>query len=157
MRALGHALGDHGAHPVELGGGGRAVLVAQDRHADVAVGDEVGGVGGGSMVDTVQVLTDAAPCVVQVGGAVPGGDLLADRFDGVVGDGGVSESVLAQDLKGDALADLGLVGGVCEEGEVGVGVHVDEAGCDDEAGHVDALTGGSGASGRNDVADTAVA
>src|SRR4051794_12344942 len=55
---------------------------------------------------------------------------------------GAGGGSLAQDLRGDALADLALGPAVFQEHEVGVRVHVNEAGGDDQAPGVDLAAGG---------------
>jgi len=70
---------------------------------------------------------------------------------------GAYEPVLAQDLQGDALEGLGLVRGVGEDGQVRVGVHVDEPRGDRESLHVHDGARGARAAGWDDVGDAAVA
>ena len=53
----------------------------------------------------------------------------------------VGYAVDADELGGDALAHLGIVVGLAEDGEAGVGMEVDETGADDVSGGVDDAAG----------------
>ena len=112
---------------------------------------EVGGVGGDPAagifsVQAVQVLADAAPVPVEIRRvAVPAGDLLPNACQCCVVHGCVGEPVLAQQFSGDALAEFGVVVPVDQQLEVGVGVHVNETGAQDQAVRIDdAIRSGSG-------------
>src|SRR3569833_4715871 len=80
------------------------------------------------------------------------GDLVASACDPaghLAEDGAVREhadahATVADDLGGDALHEAACHTGVVEDGEVGVGVDVDEAGGDGEAGGVEDASGGLG-------------
>ena len=93
-------------------------------------------------VQPVEVLPHRAPVpveVVRVG--VPAGDLLADAVQGGLVDGCVGQAVLAEQFRGDALAELGVVVGVDQQLQVGVRVHVDESRAEHQAGAVDHRAG----------------
>ncbi|AKH84499.1 hypothetical protein AA958_22445 [Streptomyces sp. CNQ-509] len=141
---------------------GRPVLPAQRQHPHGALRYEVRGVhresvAVGAAVETVEVLADRAPVerhrVVAGPAAVPAGDLAAQLAEGAVVHGRVRQPVLADDLQRHALRGLGGVRGVAQQGEVGVGVHVDEAGGEDEApGVEDGAAGEPRADGRDPAA-----
>ncbi len=138
-RARFEAVRHERAHGLELGRGGRAVVPAHGEHPDGAVGDEVGGVRRGPLVDPVEVLADRAPGEVHVvRAAVPGGDGLPHLRRGRLVDRRVAEPVLSEHLQGAALAELGEVVVVGQDRQLGVGVHVDEAGRAHQAARVDA-------------------
>ncbi len=84
-------------------------------------------------VQPVEVLADRAPVEVDVvAGAVPAGDGGPHLAEGAVVDGRVRQAVLAEDFEGHALRGLRAVVRVAEQGEVAVGVHVNEARGEDE-------------------------
>ena len=106
-------------------------------------------------VEPVEVLPDGAPGEVEVlRVAVPAGDLPAEHGQRVVVDRRVGQAVLAEHLGRHPLADLGQVVGLQQDLQVGVGVHVDEAGREHEAVGVEHAGGGRrGAARRQDCGD----
>ena len=79
-------------------------------------------------IEPVEVLRDGAPGEVKsVGLPFQPAIWPADHGQRGVVDRRVGESVLAEHLGGDALADLREVAGVGEQAQVGVRVHVDES------------------------------
>ncbi len=137
-RALFHALGDQLPHPVQLLGCRLAVLPADGEHPDRALRDQVGRVDRDAatvetVVEAVQVLAHGPPVEVDVVAvAVPPGDRPAHLGQRAVVDGGVRQAVLADDFEGHPLCGLGAVVRVAEQRQVAVGVHVDEAGGEDQ-------------------------
>ena len=69
--------------------------------------------------------------------AVPTGELRAQLLENLVGHRCVAEPILAEELERYALAHLRLVPRLGEQLHVGVGVHVDEPGADEEPARVD--------------------
>ena len=100
---------------------------------------EVGGVDRDPVrVEPVEVLADRAPAPVEPGRVlVPARELPAQLLEHLVGDRGVAEAVLAEHVERHALVHLRLVGRIDEQLQVGVRVHVDEAGADEEPVRVD--------------------
>ena len=145
-------LGHRGAHDLlhrhDVVGARRHVLPPADQRPDHAVRDQVGRVAGDAptletTVEPVEVLPDGAPGEVEVRRiGVPAGDLLAEHGQRVVVDRRVGQAVLAQQLGRHPLADLGQVVGLQQDLQVGVGVHVDETGCEHEAVGVEHAVGG---------------
>ncbi|MGX1492289.1 hypothetical protein RKD41_004548 [Streptomyces tendae] len=132
-RALLQALGDQGAHPVQLGRGHLPVLPADYERPDRALRHQVRGVHRDAPVEAVQVLADRPPVEVDVvARAVPAGDRAPHLAQRAVVDGRVRQPVLAQHLQGDALGGLGAVVGVPQQRQIAVRVHVDEAGGEDQ-------------------------
>ena len=141
--ALGHAVAQQAAHPVE--GLRRGGLVVPTDRADPqrAVPDERGDVQADRAVVPPEVALDGAPRVVDVGAAIEPGVQLDEVLEVLL----VLErrepvAVDADDLGRDALADLGLVVRLGEDRETAVAVEVDEAGRDDHPGRIDVATGG---------------
>ncbi|MGX1118375.1 hypothetical protein RKD37_003738 [Streptomyces ambofaciens] len=133
-RALLHALGDQAPHVLQLRLSGLPVVPADGEGAHRALRDQVGRVDRDAPVQPVQVLADRPPVEVDVvARAVPPGDRAAHLAEGAVVDRRVRQPVLADDLQGDALRGLGAVVGVPQQCQVAVGVHVDEAGGEDQA------------------------
>ena len=94
-------------------------------------------------VEPVEVLADGPPAPVEAGRVVvPAGELPAELLEHLVRDRCVAEPVLADHVERHALQHLRLVRRVHEQLEVGVRVHVDEAGADEEAARVDHALGG---------------
>ena len=138
-RAVLEALLEEPDHRVDLGAGGRAGVEADRGGAERAVGDEgedVEGRPGGA--NRVQVAADGGPVdgdvgvEIEVGGRGP--DLVEVGLRRTRGD---AEAAVADDLGGRALGERArrLRGG--QQGEVTVGVDVDESRGDDEAARVD--------------------
>jgi hypothetical protein len=89
-------------------------------------------------VEPVEVLADGAPAPVEAGRvAVPAGELRAQLRQHLVGHGRIAEPILTEELERHALAHLRLVPRLGEQLHVGVGVHVDEPGADEEPTRVD--------------------
>ena len=109
-------------------------------------------IAGGAAVKKRQVVGHAAPADIGRG-AVDGGQIDEQLFQSARGGGGVGKAVHTQGFGGDALPDFGVVGRFGEQFEVGVGVHINEAGADDiiggvhGAGGVDGGAGGVGGGG----------
>ncbi len=154
-RALLHALGDQPPHVRQLRLGRLPVVPADGQGADRALRDQIGGVDRDARVEPVQVLADRPPVEVDVvAGAVPPGDRAAHLAERAVVDRRVRQPVLADDLQGDALRGLGAVVGVAQQGQVAVGVHVDEAGGQHQALGVQLPAGGGPlAAGRRGLLD----
>ena len=137
-RPLGEPVGEHTPHVCELVLGRRPVVEPHRDHAERPVRHEVCRVDRDALVEPIEVGADGAPAPVEPGGVVvPAGELRAKLLEHLVGRGRVRETVLAEHLERDALVDLCLVGRVREQLEVGVRVHVDEPGADDEPAGVD--------------------
>src|SRR5262249_50811586 len=85
------------------------------------------------------------PVVRPGDGGGPGADVVGELAD----QGSRGRAAVADDLRRDPLADLAVRLGVEQEGQVGVGVGVDEAGGGDAAGGVEA----PGRRGGGEVAD----
>ncbi len=111
--------GDERLHRLQLVLGRRAAVPAHGEHADGAVGDEVGRVGRDALVEPVEVVAHRAPREADaLGAAVPGGDGLPHLRGGGLVHGRVAEPVLPEHLQGAALAELGEVLGVGQDGEL---------------------------------------
>lgn len=141
--ALFHAFTEHGPHVGDVGVGGGGIVPAHGADADRGVADDIGDVDGDLVVEHGEVLGDGGPGVGEGWGAVEAGVELDEVPEVIVGgEGGVGVAVDAYEFGGDALADLGVVLGLGEDDEAGVGVHVDEAGADDFARGIDGVVGG---------------
>ena len=142
--AFAHALVDLFAHRLQLRRGRRPAGGADHIHADRALWQQVGDVGGAAApVDLGQVLGDAAPAEIELGGhSVPAGDPVPHPGHGGVRDGCVGQAVLADHLGGHPLQGPGEVLTVGQHGQVGVGVHVDEPGGEGESVRMDAPRAG---------------
>ena len=114
-----------------------ALLPAHSLDPDGGVGHEVDDVACGPLVEEVQELLYGAPTDVGRGLAVDCGQVPEELLKFFGRRRGVGQAILAQGVGGDSLRELGLVPGVVQEGEVRVGVHVDEAGGDDTSRGVD--------------------
>ena len=127
-----HRLAEDGLLVVHLLFGGLAVVPAHGVDADGRVADDVCDVDGDLAVVGVQVFGDGGPIGGDVGRALESG-VHGDKPVEVLllAEGGVGVAVDAVELGGDALVDFGVVKGVGENHERGVGVDVDEAGSDD--------------------------
>ena len=73
--------------------------------------------------------------------AESGAAVAAQKLECLGGDRGVREPVLAEEVRGDALVDLAVVARLGKQHDVGVRVHVDEAGADDLVAAVDSAGG----------------
>ncbi|MDI2023427.1 hypothetical protein PJL18_03975 [Paenarthrobacter nicotinovorans] len=128
---------------------GRGVSFSETHHhgPDGPLGYEVGGVGGDAAalfyaVEAVEVLAHGPPVPVEAGRVVvPARDFLPDTGQCGVVHGRIGQSVLAQQFRGDALAELGVVVPVDQQLQVGMRVHVDETGTQDQAGGIDDTLG----------------
>jgi hypothetical protein len=147
-RAGVHRVAEPALHRAQLTGVGGPRLEAQGGDAQGAVADEVDHVHRGSeCAQQVEVLTEGLPR--QIGRLPDATDpalherllLAADRRRG--------ERAHADDFRRHTLADLGLGGRAREVEEVGVRVHVDEAGRDRATGHVEHAIGGAGQARRH--------
>ena len=138
-------------HLLDLFIGGQAVVQAHGLHADVAVGHQVHLVQAGmGLLDHLQVVVSGLIGPVDlVGIAVQTGQVFAPRADVLGGQRSHGHAVLAQQLGGDALHDLGQHLGPQQHIQVAVAVGVDEAGGHGQARRVDHLIGrlGDGADG----------
>ena len=133
-----HGLADDGLHVGDFGGRGGPLIPADAPDADGGVAQDVGHVDGDGIVVFAEEVGDGEP----VGGhgrvAVEAGvepDVAVQVFLGF--ERSVGYAVDADEFGGDALADLGIVVRLAEDGEAGVGVEVDEAGAHDVSGGVD--------------------
>ena len=121
-------LAEQGVHVTGLVRAGRPPLESHGRDPERAVADEGGDVAGEPRrAQPVQPGAEAGPRPVELGREEgrPLPEQAAPRRRR-----GRGEAAHARHLGGDALPDLGLRGGIGEQGEVGVGVHVDEPGRD---------------------------
>ena len=160
-RALGHRLGQHPPHPVELVAGGGPVGEPGAQHPQRALRHQVGRVDGDAGVQPVQVFADAAPVPVEPGRVVvPPGDLRAHGLQRGVVDRGVGQPVLPEHLQRHALRDLRQVLRLGQHLQVRVRVHVDEPGREHQPAQIGrirvrdparGLHGGDGAAGDQDV------
>ena len=135
-----HALTGKVAHGGQLRIGGQAGGPAHGGDADGGVGDEMEHVAGGVAVKQGQKVGDAAPADVRRL-AVDRRQVDQELLQGSGCGWRIGQAVHAQGLGGHALADLGLVVRVGEQLEVGMGVHVDEAGANHVAAGVDGAAG----------------
>ncbi|CDN41650.1 hypothetical protein BN871_AJ_00020 [Paenibacillus sp. P22] len=127
-------------HPAQLRGSGRAVVEAHDGDPQGAMGD-VGRhmfsrSGSG---DIVHVFADRIPLPVMPGTADDGGNVAAQQLLPVREYRRRSESAVADDLGGDALAELDLAERMVEDHEIRMAVAVDEAGGNDASLNIDRL------------------
>lgn len=135
---------------------GFAVLGVEDREPHRAVRNEIGNIHGRSLVDSRQVLADGSPLGLALGRPVPPSELDEQMHESVVGDGGVTETILTEDLQRHTLPHLGGVERVIDDGQVGVGVHVNEARADHEPRDVDLRSEREVTPWRDELADPAV-
>ena len=155
-RALRQAVGEESAHRGELVRSGRAIVVTDRQHPQRTLRDQVRGVDRAAPVDAVEVAADGTPVPVEpVRIAVPAGELPAQYGERRVVHRRVAQTVLAENLQRHALRGLRQMFGIGEHREVGVGVHVDEAGREHQPGGVDDPTGGRWPRPRADRRDPA--
>ena len=108
---------------------GATVVRPHGQQAQRGVGEQVTDVDRGRPVEAREILGDAPPTVVELGlGAVPARQLRAQQRHRRVVGRRQREPVLAEHLEGHALVHLAGVVGMREQLDVGVRVHVDEAG-----------------------------
>ena len=140
-RALSQPGREQVAHPVQLGRCGGPVLGTDHQHPQRALRDQVRRVAGdAAAVQPVQVLADAGPVEVEVVRlVVPAGDLLSQRGAGRRVHRCVRQAVLAEHLAGHALAHLRGVLRVRQDLQIGMCMHVDEAGRQHQPGRIDPL------------------
>lgn len=94
--------------------------------------NQICGVRGDATVESGEILGNRSPGEVQIDGiAVPPGDLSPDDVQRRIVDGRVRDAVLSDHLGGDTLADLGEVPRIGQQPQIGVRMHVDEAGGQD--------------------------
>jgi len=137
-RSCAETLGENLLHADDLVGSGGPIVGSDHQQSQGALRDQVRRVGGNALIEPVEVLTDGPPGEVEVGRvAVPAGDLSADLRQHRIVHRCVAQPVLAEHLGRHALADLGEMIWRGEDLQVGVGVHVDETGRDDQTGGVD--------------------
>ena len=128
-RALGETLAHERAHRIELVRRGGAVVRAHGQQAQRGVGEQVADVDRGRAVEAREILGHAAPAVVELGlGAVPARQLRAQQRHRRVVGRRQRQPVLPEHLERHALVHLAGVVGMREQLDVGVRVHVDEAG-----------------------------
>ena len=142
--AVAHSLSSQVLHLRQLGIGGQPGSPAHDSDADGGVGDEVKHVAGGVAVKQGEEIRDAAPAHAIGSGSVDGSQIDEELFQGPGRGWRVGQAVHPQRFRGYALADFGFVGRLGEELEVGMGVHINEAGADDIAGGVNGAAGVNG-------------
>ena len=129
--ALVEGLFDQSPHPLQFLRVWRPQRVAEHGALHGAVADEGGDVDAQRhRLQPVQVVAEAAPAE---------SDAVVDVADaglpdiGIAGDRRATEAALADDLRGHALVDLAFGTAVDQQGEVGMGVQIDEAGGDGQA------------------------
>ena len=114
-------------HAVELGGVGGAVVIAHDHAADLLGGDVGGHVHGDALLfHAGEIFGEGGPILADAI-HVFDGQAVARRYRGA----------FADDIERDAVAYLAFGVAVAEQGEVGVGVEVDEARGGHQPGGVD--------------------
>ena len=136
--ALLQPLAQHGLHVGEIGVGGRFFVPAHGADTDGGVADDVGDVHGHLVIEHGQVLRHRGPTAGE-GWRPVQARVQLDEVQKVFvrRERRVGVAVDTHELGGDALADLGMVLGLGEDDETGVGVHVDKAGADHLAGCID--------------------
>ncbi len=134
-----HRIAQQPAHPVDRPLVGGHVVPAEGVDAERRVADERPDVDADRAVVALEVRADRVPVVVDGRAAVEAAVEL-DEGEQVLAAVERREPVAvdADDLRGHALADLGLVARLGEDPEAAVAVEVDEPGGDDLAGRVDA-------------------
>ena len=148
-RPVPHALAGEIAHGVQFGVGGQARRPTHGGDADGRMGYEVEHIAGGVAVEESEEVGDAAPTYVRRS-AVDRRQVNEELLQGAGSGGRIGKAVHAQGLGSHTLADFGLVVWIGEQLQVGMGMHVDEAGADDVATGVD---GAAGIHGRRVAAD----
>jgi hypothetical protein len=109
-----------------------AIAPADGAHAEGGVPDKVDDVDGHAAREKIEVLLHGGPAARERWAPVEAGVDLDERLEILGrGEGRVRAAVDADDLGRDPLPHLGLVPGLGQNHEAGVGVHVDEPGADD--------------------------
>ena len=139
--AVAHPLAGQLPHRVQLGGGGQPGRPAHGGHPDGGVRHEVQDIAGGVAVKQGQKIGHAAPAGVGRR-AVDGRQIGQQLFQAPGRGGGVGQAVHPQRFGGDALPDFRFVGRLGEQLQVGMGVHINEAGADDIPAGVHGAGGG---------------
>ena len=126
------------AHLLQLFLVGQAVFQAHSLHTDVAVGNQVALVQAGTCVfNHLQIVLGVLKTPVDVVGiAVQTSQVLSPGADVLLGQGSHGDAVLTQNFGGDALHNLGLNFGLNQDLQIGVGVGINEAGSNHQAGGV---------------------
>ena len=122
-----HRLVEELLHGLELGGVGAVERVAQDAVQQGTEADVAGDIDGDALASRARRSSrrGSSRCACAA--------VRSRSTARPLSLGGAGRGVLAQDLGRDALADLALGGAVLEQSHVGMRMHVDEPGRDDQA------------------------
>ena len=146
-RAVAHALTGKFAHCGQFRIGGQAGRPAHGGHPNGGVRDEMEDVAGGVTIEQGEEVGDAAPADIRWR-PIDRRQIDQELLQGSGRGGSVRQAVHAEGLGGDSLPDLGLVVRIGEQLEVGMGVHINEAG----ANHVAAGVHGAPSIDRRGIA-----
>ena len=139
-RAVAHGIAHETFHPLQFGGAGRAVFIAEHHAADLRGAGIAGQIDAHALFgEPGEVLAEGAPvgrdAVVLVRDVVSLQDGVVERCDG---------AAFPRDLGGDALVDLGRQMRIHQNRELRLAQHVDEARSDYHAACVESAAGSGG-------------
>ena len=144
-RALAHRIAGERAHSREFHVRRQAGGPAHRLYPKRGVRNEEDDVARRRALKEIEKRRDGRPLGSIGRASVDGGEVVHEVRAVGGRDGGVGEAVLPQRLGGDALADFRLVAGIRQEREVGVRMHIYEAGADGEPCGVNHAPGLDGA------------